>query len=98
VHVVQAPQLGDRRGVVLDAQVDEHVARRIAAARARDDLERGGLLPADVAARGLGPRRARRASARPARPRVPSKARAMAATTPSPSIMLACALKPPPVA
>ena len=50
---VQPRELRDRLRVVVDAQVDEDVAQRGVAAVALDDEQRGRLLAAPVAARGL---------------------------------------------
>src|SRR5436305_9519874 len=50
----QAAQLVQRLGVVLDTEVDDAVLPALAACRAAHDEHRRGLLPADVAALGLG--------------------------------------------
>ena len=53
MHVVEARELLDRPRVVVDAQVDEHVAQPGVAAVALDDEERRRLLAAPVASRRL---------------------------------------------
>ncbi len=53
VDPVETGELLDRPLVVVDAEIDEHVREAGVAAVALDDEQRGGLLAAAVAARGL---------------------------------------------
>ena len=48
--VVESPELGDRLGMVVHAEIDGHVGHPAVPALAPDDEQRGRLLPAPVAA------------------------------------------------